>query len=395
MFISSFYDRPNGFLVAASLLQLLLAVGSGVLMLASCIATRKPWGSVYQRGGKWSIKYYRHGRPFRESSHSSDKADAERLLALRRAQILKGEQINLRAARIRMDQLLELPVVDYRRNLRKSLPNLEGRIRSYLGPFFRGRRAAEVTALDIQQFILTRQQACASNAEINRELSVLKRAYSLGMQAGFVTARPYIPMLRENNVRKGFFELHQFEALLLYLTEAMQAVVVFAYVTGWRIQSEILGIQWPQVDFKAETIRLEPGTTKNDDGRIFPFTDRLRSLLVRQREKAEILKQERGLTCPWVFHRDGKPIKSFRLAFKTACRKAGLSDKIPHDLRRTAVRNLVRAGVPERVAMQLTGHRTRSVFERYNVTSEVDLREAAVKLNRATQVQRPNSGCPP
>ncbi len=141
-------------------------------------------------------------------------------------------------------------------------------------------------------------------------------------------------------------------------------------------------MQWRQVDLKAGRVVLDPGTTKNDDGRIFPFTDELRELLEKQRETTQSVQRERRVLCPWVFHRDGQRIKSFYGAWRTACKKAGVPGRIPHDFRRTAVRNLVRAGVPERVAMQMTGHKTRSVFDRYNIVSEGNLIEAARRLDR-------------
>ncbi len=106
----------------------------------------------------------------------------------------------------------------------------------------------------------------------------------------------------------------------------------------------------------------------------------LRSLLEAQRAYTDKIQREQGCIIPWVFHRDGKPIKSFRRAWLTACRLAGQPGRIPHDFRRTAVRNMIRKGIPERVAMQLTGHKTRSVFERYNIVSEGDLQEAGRKL---------------
>ena len=119
--------------------------------------------------------------------------------------------------------------------------------------------------------------------------------------------------------------------------------------------------------------------------RTFPFTDALHALLEAQKAEHDRLKAE-GIICPWVFNRSnkkvrGKRITTFIKAFRAACTKAGCPGRIPHDLRRTAVRNLVRAGIPERVAMQMTGHKTRSVFERYNIVSECDLVEAARKLN--------------
>ena len=177
----------------------------------------------------------------------------------------------------------------------------------------------------------------------------------------------------------------QFERVHSHLSSPLQAVVHFAYLTGWRIRSEVLTLQWRQVDLKAGRVVLDPGTTKNDDGRIFPFTDELRELLEKQRETTQSVQRERRVLCPWVFHRDGQRIKSFYGAWRTACKKSGVPGRIPHDFRRTAVRNLVRAGVPERVAMQMTGHKTRSVFDRYNIVSEGDLTQAALLLDRAAK----------
>jgi len=158
----------------------------------------------------------------------------------------------------------------------------------------------------------------------------------------------------------------------------VKPVARFAYITGWRTLSEILPLQWRQVDFSGRIVTLDPGTTKNKDGRLFPFTADLLALLDEQKSKRE------GLLCPWVFTYKGGQFKSYKRAWKTACRKAGLPGMIPHDFRRTAVRNLVRAGVPERVAMQMTGHKTRSVFDRYHIVSQGDLFDAARRVDLFT-----------
>jgi len=166
-------------------------------------------------------------------------------------------------------------------------------------------------------------------------------------------------------------------------------VIQFAYITGWRIASEVLPLEWRQIDFKAGEIRLDPETTKNRAGRVFPMTDDLRTLLKAQ-EAARSTVLQAGHLCPWVFWRmvakgrrgpkQPKAIIAFTKAWKVACIGAGCPGRIPHDFRRTAIRNMVRRGVPERVAMQLAGHKTRSVFDRYNIVSEGDLRTAARQL---------------
>ena len=131
-------------------------------------------------------------------------------------------------------------------------------------------------------------------------------------------------------------------------------------------------------------MRLDPGTTKNGEGRVFHLTWEWQTLLEAQRAIRNQYQRENEKICPWVFHRHGKRIKGFRRSWESAAKAAGRPGAIPHDLRRTAVRNLVRAGVPERVSMQLTGHKTRSVFERYNIVSDSDLVDAARKLDIAT-----------
>jgi integrase len=233
-----------------------------------------------------------------------------------------------------------------------------------------------------------------SPAEINRELTVLKRMFSLAIQAAKLVHKPYFPMLREDNVRVGFFERDEYLAMLQHLPECMRPVVTFAYVTGWRINSEVLPMQWRQVDLKAGEVRLDPGTTKNLEGRVFYLTPELRKLFADQRKAANRLQREKGMIVQHVFFHDGTT-KAGDIAFLAGhpiapsgfyhawCRariEAGRPGSIPHDLRRTAVRNMVRAGIAERVAMKLSGHKTRSVFDRYNIVSEGDLRDAAGRL---------------
>jgi integrase len=249
----------------------------------------------------------------------------------------------------------------------------------------KGKKPAQPTVTELRKSV--------STAEINRELQILKRCFSLAMKDGRLAMKPHIAMLKEAPARAGFFEREQYEAVLKHLPAEIRPVITFAYVTGWRIASEVLPLEWRQVDFDAGEIRLEPGTTKNKQGRTFPLTGALRTLLETQHAEHLRLKQA-GHIFPRVFFRevaDGrggeqkpKVITSFNKAWKHACRTAGCPGRIPHDMRRSAVRNLVRAGISQTVAMKMTGHKTDSVFRRYDIVSDGDLHAAARLLDAAT-----------
>lgn len=221
--------------------------------------------------------------------------------------------------------------------------------------------------------------------------------FSLAIQAGVLFHKPHIPLLDERNTRTGFFEPDQLAAVLRHLPPDKRPMIQFAAVTGWRVADEVLPLEWRQVDFTAGEVRLDPHTTKNDEGHTFPMTDDLRSLLRGLHAEHE-QRRKAGQIVPWVFVRmvatgrggtkTPRPVKSFTKAWKRACRAAGCPGRIPHDLRRTAIRTMVRRGIPERIAMQLSGHKTRSVFERYNIVSDGDLRAAAERLNAVVGVQR-------
>jgi integrase len=331
----------------------------------------------------WCIKYYRNGKPMRESSESEKETVAKNLLKKREGAVANGQRVTPRMDRVTFDELAADVVNDYKANGKRSIDDLNRRLDLHLKPYFTGWRASNISTTDVRSYITKRQSEKAANGTINRELATLKRAFTLGIDAGKLSSRPKISMLREDSVRIGFFEPEQFQAVRMHLSKPLQALVSFAYITGWRIRSEVLRLQWRQVDFEAGTVRLDAGTTKNGEGRLFPFTQELRRLLEAQREYTRQIEREQGIICPWVFHRDGKPIRVFRRAWDKACEKAGCPGRIPHDFRRTAVRNLVRASIPERVAMTLTGHKTRSVFERYNIVSEGDLLDAARRLDAA------------
>jgi integrase len=340
-------------------------------------------GEIRKRGGVYWIRYYRDGRRHEESARSDKYAEAENLLKQREGDVAKGLPLSAKIGRLRFEAAAADMLNDYAINGKKSHDNLKNTIiDGALEPWFRGRRMAALTTADVRAYVAQRLKDGYANGTINRELSALKRMFTLAVQAGKLLQRPHIPMLVERNVRKGFFERAQFEAVRNRLPPTYQGLVTLAYYTGWRVNSELLTLEWHQVDRAAGVLRLDPGTTKNRDGRVFKYgaLDELVAAVEGLWARHEALAAQ-GILTPLVFcRRKGQRIRTFWKRWKTACEAAGCPGRIPHDFRRTAVRNLNRAGVPETVAMKITGHKTRSVFDRYDITSEEDLAEASRKL---------------
>ena len=339
-------------------------------------------GSIYKRGNVYWIKYYRGGRRFRESSESKKESVAKRLLRLREGQIAEGKFTGLEPQRIRYEALEKDFLNDYKINGRKSAEMVEYNLH-HLREYFGGMKAKNITADKIRAYVTWRKQQQThyhrppTNATINRELSALRRMFTLASQAGRVRVIPFIAKLQENNVRKGFFTHYEYLSLRDALPEFLRPVVAFGYYTGMR-KGEILKLEWSQVDLREGTVRLEVGTTKNDDAR----TVALPADLLEELKGQKTIRDKKFPRCEFVFfnHKTGKQIKDFRGSWETATSEVGLDGRLFHDLRRTGVRNLLRAGVPERVAMAISGHKTRTVFDRYNIVDERDIREASEKV---------------
>jgi integrase len=163
-----------------------------------------------------------------------------------------------------------------------------------------------------------------------------------------------------------------FLALRDALPDYLKDPVAFLYYAGWRV-SEMRGLEWRDVDLPGRVVRLRPELSKNKTGRVLPLSGQLLGAIERA-------AGQRRLDCPHVFLVEGQPIGDFRKAWRNACNAAGLGGLIVHDLRRSAIRNMVRAGIPERVCMALSGHKTRAIFDRYNIVSESDLTAATERL---------------
>lgn len=337
-------------------------------------------------GEVWWIKYYRNGKPYRESSKTESITKAEKLLKKREGEIAEGKLPGIIFEKVTFDELAKDYITDYRVNEKDTLAKAE-RCVKYLKKEFGGMRAPEISTARVKTYIDKRMEEGLSNASINRELAALKRMFHLAAECTppKVGMIPYIPMLKESNVRKGFFEPNEYKAIKEAVPEELKTLVTFAYHSGWRKQ-EILGLTWDRVNLQEGVVTLDPGETKNEEGRTLYLNQELM-------EEMKAALSKRNIGCPFVFHRNGEPIRDFRGSWDTACLEAGLwkmetdkegneakvPTKIFHDFRRTAIRDMVRSGVSERVAMKISGHKTRSVFDRYNIVSDQDLKEAALK----------------
>jgi len=177
--------------------------------------------------------------------------------------------------------------------------------------------------------------------------------FSLALSAGKAASIPNIKLLQERNTRKVFFEHNEFINMRTALPHYLTGLVTFAYKSGWRL-SEITSLTWSQVDRENWIVRLDPGSTKSDKGRIFQLDAELIEYFQKQWKK----RKDAVRITPYVFPNKAETgkINNFRKAWAAACKAAGVK-KLFHDLRRTAVRNMVRAGIPERVAMQISGHK--------------------------------------
>lgn len=339
-------------------------------------------GRVFQRGETWWIDYSWRGKRFRESTGSAKKQAATNLLKKRLGEMGTGQLVGPSEERLTFDDLSRMIETDYTVNARRSGARLTASLKR-LREFFGMDRALDITTDRVNAYVASRQAAGAKNATIQNELAALKRAFTLARQARRLTVQPYIPHLRVSNTREGFFEASELEAVAKHLPVDLRPLVKFAALTGWR-RGEVLGLQWSAVDFEAGVVRLAPGTTKNEEGREFPFSalPPLRALLEEQRQRTRALERKKGIIIPHVFHRAGRPIQEFRKPWAAACKAAGVPDALFHDLRRSAVRNLERAGVPRSVAMKLTGHKTEAVYRRYAIADAAALAEGVAKLAR-------------
>lgn len=329
-------------------------------------------GGVRKIGKYWHIYYNVRGKQKKESSRSPKKSDAVLLLNKR----LQQSQDGLVQSSVRVSTLLDDLLDEANTRGLRSIKAIEARVRTVrreLGNV----RASHVTPSLLRGFRRTLLGRNLTNATVNRHFEVIHRAFVLAFGMGMISNMPAFPeRLPESDPRQGFFEPEDFEAIKAELPLWAADVFEFAYFTGWR-RNEILGMPWSELDLASAEIHLGRSRSKNKKPRVRPIGPDI-APVIRRRQALRVLG------CNYVFHREGKfvPNTTWTQHWRKACIRAGYPDAKLHDARRTAVRNMIRAGVPEGVAMAMSGHKTRIVFERYNIISGDDLREASERLSR-------------
>jgi integrase len=356
---------------------------------------RKGTEGVVRESAVWWMVYYRNGHRVAESTGTRNRPEASRILNERLNAVGKGEPIDVSRKLTYTD--LEQMVRDYYvAKGNKSLRRLEG-VLKHLRSYFDGWRASAIDTSGIDSYVAQRmgephRQGCgAARATVNNELAALRLAFNLAVGARKLTYAPMIRTPDPRNARKGFIDRGSLESICEHLSGSLAAVVKAAFVTGWRVQSELLTREWRHVDFRAGWLRLEPNESKNSEAREFPITigSELRNLLEAQLARATQVEKATGRIVPRVFFQpDGKEIKSLQGAWKTACIKAGRAGLILHDLRRSAVRNLESAGVSRSASMRLSGHKTEAVFRRYAIVDQATLRDAEQKLSEFQRAEQ-------
>jgi integrase len=366
---------------------------------------KKGMGSIFRKPRKtksgrkvhdpfYYISYNVGRKRFRECTFSRDLGVAQDLLIKRQREAGSRRFGGDDPEKVTFDDLVALIRADYEQKQNRTLDRVEHAIK-HLRPFFEHVPAVGITFDSVSRYITKRlKEPRSSRGTVHKELAALGRMLTLAVHAGRLPSKPHLPTLKLDNVRKGFLTEEHMRAVLAKLPDWYAPAIEFTWRTGWRI-GEVKSLTWGQIDWKAGTARLEVGTTKNRDGRVFPFaaSPSLAALLRAQRERTDAWQRDHGQIVPWVFWRAGKRLADHRDTWNTACKRAGLPGKLVHDLRRSAVRNLEQANVSRSVAMKLTGHKTEAVYRRYAIVAEADLFEAVRKLESATKSEiGPQSG---
>ena len=335
-------------------------------------------GRTFKRGETWWVAFYVDGREQRESAKTKDEATAEKYLRRKLKEVHAHELdpakpfLSQRDRKRTVSNLLDALKADF--EIRgKWNPQARTNVQ-HARSAFGNIRATALISEQVDEYIRRRLSGGAAKASINRVTQLLKQAYGLAELPA-----PKIRRLDEaDNVRRGFFTELEVRRVMANLPDELADFTLFAWLTGMR-KGEIASLRWEDVD--GDCIRLRAEDAKNGTARLIPLEGELVDLIERRNTARPFKAKGVAMMSALIFHRAGEPIREFRKSWATACRLSGVR-RLFHDLRRSACRNMVAAGVAQVTAMQLSGHKTDSMFRRYAIVAENDMR-AALRMTQS------------
>jgi integrase len=367
--------------------------------------------TIYKRGATYWFTFVFNGRRIQRSTKQRNRKAAIDIEGAYRTQLAKGE-VGLDETKkdVTIGQLLDALETDFKLRGKWDARN-ESNFKCARAVFPATMNAESLTSEDVDAYIVKKQREGLAPATINRMVQLVGQAYKKGLKRKDIKRMPEMRHLSEKgNERKGFFETEEFARLLEHLPEDLHDFCRFAYITGWR-KSEIASLTW--ADVEGDVVRLRGENAKNGEARSVVLAGELAEVIKRRRQ----VRLSSGVLTDTVFHREGNAIAEFRKSWASASIAAGLgsmvcpkcgdarkqgdparcpkcrtrrqySGRIFHDFRRTAVRNMVRSGVPQSIAMKISGHKTASMFRRYDISNEDDLREALLRVESYQKSQQ-------
>jgi len=321
------------------------------------------------------IAYSFRGKSYRESAHTSEEKAARKLLKQRLKQVERPGVVGPKEDRWTLVDMRARIEASYERKQNRLLKTV-GYCFKHLEAAFQFRRVIDISTPAVEKYSKDRLKAGAARASVNRELPYLRHGFKLMLKGGDISAIPaVVELLQGENVRKGFLAPAEFVGLSKKIPDPdVRDLVAFLYNAGWR-SGEGKSLEWSEVDLNRNMISLPAEKSKSKKPRNLSIIGALMEVIQRR-------LAVRQLDCPYVFHRRGKRIASFRKAFKAAAAQSEMPGLVPHDMRRSAVRNFRRAGLSENEGMKLSGHETDSIYRRYDIISDEDLTES---MNRVQE----------
>jgi integrase len=340
-------------------------------------------GRIYKRSETWWVGFYVDGREQRQSAKTTDEGKARKYL---RARLKEVHAHELDASRPFLTQqirkktiadLMDALKTDFELRGKDSLQNLSNikRVKRDFGHI----RAVGLTAEGVTDYVRDQLAAGYKKATVNRLTATLRQGYSLAD----LPAPKIVKLDESDNVRSGFFSELEIRVVMANLPVELADFTLFGWLTGMR-KGEIASLRWEDVD--GDVISLRAENAKNGEARLIPLEGELLELIERRKAVRQVKVNGLVMMSGFIFHREGEPIREFGRSWATACRMAGVPGRLFHDLRRSAVRDLIRAGVSQDVAMSISGHRSPAMFKRYNITDERDQRQALQQVQQYRRI---------